>query len=131
MVKRCVNNDCDLVVSQINVFLELIEFCQHSLDVMKSNTWRSHYSSNELLLLIEITLSLFPYLNFIENDSYVISWSTDSLLAINDPFQIINSLRSFQLISLVDKTCQVQNLSLSTVQGCWSSFERLWRTLSF
>lgn len=102
MVERCVNNDCDLVVSQINVFLELSEFSQDSFDVVNHDALGFHCFRNKLLLLIEITLSLFPYLNFIENDTNIITWSTDSLLAINDTFQVFNDLRRTQLVLHVD-----------------------------
>ena len=56
-----------------------------------------------LLLLVKIALLLFPYLNFIEDGSDVITRLAHSLLGINYSLQVLDGLLMSQLILRPDK----------------------------
>ena len=59
--------------------------------------------SNHLFLLVKIALLLFPFLNFIEDGTDVITWLTNSLLSINDSFQVTDGLVVRELVLMIHK----------------------------
>ena len=103
VIERCINDDGDLVVSQLNVSLELVHLRQSCLYVVDDKSFNLEGLSDVLLLLVEIALLLFPYLNFIEDGSDVITRLAHSLLGINNSLQVLDGFLIIQLILRLDE----------------------------
>lgn len=129
MVDGGIDNDGHFVISQINVSLKFFHFSQKSFHVMDKDTLWLKSLSNEFLLLIEISLLLFPHLNFVENDSDIISWSTNSFLSVDDSSQVLDHLLVRNHVLLLNKAAEIVALfghRLSSLH--WLEW---WRRFSF
>ena len=79
---------------------------------MDLQSFDSEGFSYVLFLFVKITLPLFPSLNFIEDGTDVITRLANSLLSINESFQVIDDFDMSELVSLVD---EIQEFLLDSV----------------
>ena len=70
---------------------------------------------NHLLLLVKITIALFPFLNFIENGSDVITRLANSLFGIKHSLQVVDDLIVSEPISRIDEVNETLRLLLWTI----------------
>jgi len=76
--------------------------------------------SYHLFLLVKITMLLFPSLNFIEDGTDVITWLTNSLLSINDPFQVTDGLVVRELVMMIHKLHKAPSDDLHHLVLLWT-----------
>jgi hypothetical protein len=78
--------------------------------------------SYHLFLLVKIAMLLFPSLNFIEDGTDVITWLTNSLLSINDPFQVTDGLVVRELVMMIHKLHKAPSDDLHHLVLLWTRF---------
>lgn len=76
--------------------------------------------SYHLFLLVKIAMLLFPSLNFIEDGTDVITWLTNSLLSINDPFQVTDGLVVRELVMMIHKLHKAPSDDLHHLVLLWT-----------
>ena len=69
-------------------------------------------SCNCLLLLVEISKTLLPFLNLVENALDIVEWISDSLGAFNELLEVVDDVGGLQPILLFHKGQQVGWLGL-------------------
>lgn len=99
LINRGEKNDCNLIISEINLLLDLFKHIFCSLNIMNlQSLLRFELERDHILLFLKISHFFLPSFNLFEDCLYVIDWILYSCLTIYEFFQVIYNLFMAQFV---------------------------------